>query len=194
MRKKTGKKRTDSMLNPYLIGKHVYLRAVEKEDAVVITKWHNDPDVRKLSRCGGLPVSRTSEEEDIEAARTAREVYLLIVQKTSNTPVGFVRGKIIDIPARTVWLRFAMGDTATWGRGFAREALTLFLKWLFTEQNMHRVTLETYAANKRAVTFFTKIGFKKEGMLRQAVYIDGAYEDIISFGLLKHELKTTVPH
>ena len=194
MRKKTHKKRTDSMLSPYLIGKHVYLRAVEKEDAVVIQKWHNDPDVRKLSRCGGLPVSRTSEEEDIEAARTTREVYLLIIQKATNKPIGFVRSKIIDIPAGTVWLRFAMGDTAMWGRGYAREALTLFLKWLFAEQNMHRVTLETYATNKRAVTFFTKIGFKQEGVLRQAVCIDGAYEDIISFGLLKHELKTTAPN
>lgn len=194
MRKHTGKRRTNSMSNPYLIGKHVYLRAVEKNDAVVIQKWHNDPDIRKLSRCGGLPVSRTSEEEDIEAARTAREVYLLIVQKTSNKSLGFVRSKVIDIPARTVWLRFAMGDKVTWGRGYAPEALVLFLDWLFAEQNMHKVALETYATNKRAVTFFKKIGFKQEGVLRQAVYIDGTYEDIISFGLLKHEFKTTAPN
>ena len=84
MRKNTEKRRADSMSNPYLIGKHVYLRAVEKDDAAEIQKWHNDPDIRKLSRCGGLPVSRTSEEEDIEAARTTREVYLLIVQKASD--------------------------------------------------------------------------------------------------------------
>lgn len=182
------------MFNPYLIGKHVYLRVAEKDDAALIQKWHNDPDVRKLSRCGGLPVSRASEEEDIEAARTAREVYLMIVQKTSNKPLGFVRSKTIDIPARTVWLRFAMGDKAAWGRGYAREALMLFLDWLFAEQNMHRVTLETYATNKRAVTFFKQVGFKQEGVLRQAVYVDGTYGNIISFGLLKHEFKTSTPN
>ena len=188
------RKNTRKMFNPYLVGKHVYLRPAEKDDASLIQQWHNDPDIRKLSRSGGLPVSHASEEEDIESSRSTHEVYLLIVQKTSNKPLGFVRSKIIDVPARTVWLRFAMGDKAAWGRGYAREALLLFLDWLFNEQNMRRVTLETYGTNKRAITFFKRIGFKQEGVLRQAVYIDGTYHDIISFGLLKHEFKTTTLH
>lgn len=182
------------MFNPFIIGKYVYLRPVEEENATVIQRWHNDPDIRKLSRCGGLPVSCTSEEEDIKDARTAGEVYLLIVQRATNKPLGFIRSKVIDMPARNVWLRFAMGSKATWGRGYAREALMLFLDWLFSEQNMHKVTLETYATNERALTFFKKLGFKREGVLRQAVYINGTYHDIISLGLLKHEFKSTPPH
>ncbi len=109
------------------------------------------------------------------------------MQKASNKPLGFVRSKVVDMPARTVWLRFAMGNKAAWGRGYAREALLLFLDWLFFEQNMHRITLETYAMNERAVNFFKKIGFAQEGVLRHAVYSDGKYHDIISLGLLKKE-------
>lgn len=190
MKKLAVKKKTELMCNPYLIGKHTYLRPVERDDAVILEQWHNDPEIRKLTRCGGLPVSHASEQDDIEAARNAGEAYLLIVLKRSNKPVGFVRSKVIDVPARTVWLRFAVGDRTAWGRGYAYEALQLYLDWLFNEQNMRRVTLETYAINKRAITFFQRIGFKQEGMLRQAVYIDGAYEDIIAFGLLKKEFKT----
>jgi RimJ/RimL family protein N-acetyltransferase len=188
------KKKTTLLLNPYLIGRLVYLRPVEKDDAVVLQQWHNDPHIRTLSRCGGLPVSRASEEEDIEAARAAREVYLLIVRKASNKPLGFVRTQVVDAPARTVWLRFVMGHTSAWGRGYAREALTLFLNWLFSEQNARRVTLETYSTNKRAITFFKRIGFTQEGVLRQALYVDGQYLDIIAFGLLKHEFKTATPN
>ncbi|KPK71022.1 hypothetical protein AMJ87_07880 [candidate division WOR_3 bacterium SM23_60] len=189
MKKITAKKKNELLCNPYLIGKHTYLRPVERDDATVLEQWHNDPEIRKFIRCGGLPVSRASEQDDIEAARTAEEVYLLIVLKRSNKPVGFVRSKVIDVPARTVWLRFAIGDRTAWGGGYAREALVLFMDWLFYEQNMRRVTLETYATNKRAITFFQRIGFKQEGVLRQAVYIDGAYEDIIAFGLLRKEFK-----
>jgi RimJ/RimL family protein N-acetyltransferase len=182
-------RKTNSLSNPYLIGKHVYLRAVEKDDAAVIQKWHNDPDVRRLSRSGGLSVSRVAEEEEIATASAVHDVYLMIAQTANNKPIGFIRPKVTDTTSRNVWLRFVIGEKSAQGRGYAHEALMLTLDWLFNEQNMHKVTLETYATNKRALRFFEKIGFKKEGVLRDALYQDGTYHDIISFGLLASEFR-----
>lgn len=82
-----------------------------------------------------------------------------------------------------------IGDKKAWGKSYASEALKSVLKWLFYEQNIHRITLETYATNKRALKFFEKMGFKKEGVLRGAHYADGKYFDIISYGLLKNEFE-----
>ena len=178
------------MNNPFLVGEKAYLRPVEKSDTPLIQKWHNDPDIRKNARLGELPVTYIKEEDDINLARESQdEIYLLIVEKTSDKPVGFIRLHVIDRASQNMWLRMIIGDKNAQGTDLAYDALVHVVDWLFSEQNIHRITLETYETNKRALRFFKKIGFKQEGMLREAVYKDGKYYNIISLGLLQKEFK-----
>jgi ribosomal-protein-alanine N-acetyltransferase len=184
------KKRDKNMQRPFLIGNNIYLRSVEMGDASLIQKWHNDPELRKLARCGELPVTVVSEEKDIKISFDSKdETYLMIVKKLKNQPIGFIRVNCLTNPSRNVWLRMIIGDKNSWGKHYASNALQLVLKWLFSELNIHRVTLETYATNKRAFKFFKKIGFKQEGIAREAHFSDGTFDDIICCGLLKREFK-----
>jgi RimJ/RimL family protein N-acetyltransferase len=179
-----------AMNNPFLVGEKVYLRPVEKSDAPLVQRWHNDPDIRKSARLGELPVTYTKEEADIDLARDSEdEIYLLIVKKKGDRPIGFIRLHIIDRTSHNMWLRMIIGDKNARGADLANDALLHVVEWLFSEQNVHRITLETYETNERALRFFKKIGFKQEGVLREAVYKDGKYYNIISLGLLKKEFK-----
>jgi RimJ/RimL family protein N-acetyltransferase len=81
-----------------------------------------------------------------------------------------------------------IGEKTTWGKGYARDALETYLRWLFNDIGIHRVTLECYSTNTRAIKFYEALGFQKEGILREAVLIDGTYHDIFSFGMLKTDL------
>ncbi|UCG93059.1 MAG: GNAT family N-acetyltransferase [candidate division WOR-3 bacterium] len=176
------------MDNPFIICKNMYLRPVEISDASSIQKWHNDPELRKLARYGELPATLEKEEEDIKAAsRALDEAYLMVIKKRDNKPIGFIRVNDLTSSTRDVWLRMIIGDKSAWGKSFAEEALRSVLEWLFYELNIHRVTLGTYVTNKRALKFFEKMGFKREGILREAHFEDGTYHDIISFGLLRKE-------
>jgi ribosomal-protein-alanine N-acetyltransferase len=178
------------MKNAFLIGEKIYLRPVELSDARLIQQWHNDPKIRTLARLGELPVTYVKEEDDIRISKDAKEeIYLIIMQKSTDQPVGFVRLNFIDTVSRNTWLRFVIGDADAWGKDLAHDALSCVLQWLFSEQNVHRVTLETYETNKRAIRFFKKLGFKQEGVVREAVYIGGKYYNIIAFGLLHTEFK-----
>jgi len=186
------KKRDKNMKRPFLIGNSVYLRSVEISDASLIQRWHNDPELRKFARCGGLPVTIVGEKNDIKIARDSNDdVYLMIVKKSRNQPIGFIRVNWLTNPSRNVWLRMIIGDKKSWGKNYARNALQLVLEWLFSELNIHRVSLETYATNKRALKFFKKIGFRQEGIAREAHFSDGTFYDIICFGLLKREFKNS---
>ena len=176
------------MKNGFLIGNKTYLRPVELTDARLIQTWHNDPEIRRLARLGELPVTYTKEEEDIKSARdSAAEIYLMIVEKSSDQSIGFVRLNFIDTVSRNMWLRMIIGNAEARGRNLAEDALRGVLAWLFFEQNVHRITLETYASNERAIRFFEKLGFRKEGIIREAVYVDGKYYDIVTLGILGRE-------
>jgi RimJ/RimL family protein N-acetyltransferase len=111
------------------------------------------------------------------------------VKKIGDKPIGFIRLHIIDRASQNMWLRMIIGDKKAYGADLAHDALVHVVEWLFSEQNVHRITLETYETNKRALRFFEKVGFKQEGVLREAVYKDGKYYNIISLGLLKREFK-----
>jgi RimJ/RimL family protein N-acetyltransferase len=82
-----------------------------------------------------------------------------------------------------------IGDAEARGKKSAEDALRCILEWLFSEQNVHRVTIETYETNIRAIHFFKKLGFKQEGIVREAVYIDKEYHNIVALGLLKREFQ-----
>ena len=55
--------------------------------------------------------------------------------------------------------------------------------------NLHRLEAEVVANNKVSINLIEKLGFKKEGTLREAKYSNGTYYDIYRFGLLRKEYK-----
>ncbi len=176
------------MTKPFLMGRRVYLRPIKITDAPIIQNWHNDPELRKVARAGERPTTIEYEKEDIKTSYNNKdEAYLMVVKKANEKEIGFIRGNCLASSSGNVWLRMIIGDKKAWGKDYAVDALRCFLGWLFYELNIHRVTCETYATNRRAIRFFEKIGFKREGVIREAHYIDGKYHDIISFGLLKRE-------
>jgi len=176
--------------NHFLVGKSVYLRRVRITDAPFILKWHNDPGLRKLARSGAPRMTLKNERKDIRSARRSEnEAYLMVIRKSDNRLIGFIRLNGITSASIRVWLRIIIGDKSAWGKNYASDAMRTVLKWLFYELDIHRVELETYATNKRALRFFEKMGFKREGILREAHFTNGKYYDIISFGLLKKEFK-----
>ena len=55
---------------------------------------------------------------------------------------------------------------------------------------LERVELEVFASNARAVALYRRTGFVEEGRRRCARKLDGIYDDILLFGLLRHEWRT----
>lgn len=180
-----------SQLSTRISGTRVCLRPVALRDASMIRRWHNDPVLMRLARVGEKKTTNTDERNDIRAARSSdNQTYHIIVKRSDNTPIGFVRFIYIDRKSGNVWLRMMIGDKKAWGKGYALDAMQTYLKWLFDVIGVHRVTLECYSTNKRAIEFYERIGFKREGVLREAVLIDGRYRDIFAFGMLSTELRS----
>lgn len=182
---------TTHKLNVRIHGSSIFLRPVTLQDARVIRKWHNDPELMLLARIGREKTTLKQEQADIRAARRDDDqAYHMIIMQSDNTAIGFLRFNYIDRFSGNVWLRMMVGEKEAWGKGYAHDGLEIYLRWLFNEVGIHRVTLECYSTNTRAIKFYEQLGFQKEGVLREAVLIDGTYHDIFSFGLLKRDLDT----
>ena len=72
-----------------------------------------------------------------------------------------------------------IGEDDARGKGVGTAAAELILKYGFEELKLHKIFLRVLADNGRAVHSYEKAGFKKEAYLKDDVFIDGKYRDII---------------
>jgi diamine N-acetyltransferase len=82
-------------------------------------------------------------------------------------------------------LQIRIGDAASRGRGLGTEAVRLLCDFGFADLNLHRIYLHVFASNSRAIGAYEKAGFVREGLLRQAAYIDGQWVDVVLMGLIR---------
>ena len=78
-------------------------------------------------------------------------------------------------------------DSRYWGRGIARNALTLWVDHLFQSLDIARVGLTTWSGNPQMMACAQKLGFQQEARLRKVRYFNGQYYDSVKYGMLKSE-------
>ncbi len=75
------------------------------------------------------------------------------------------------------------------GRGLARAATQLFTRHLIYDLGYHRVQLECYGFNERAIRHFERAGYVKEGVRRKAYWRNDQWVDGVLFGLVREDLE-----
>ncbi|AUJ24140.1 Spermidine N(1)-acetyltransferase [Virgibacillus dokdonensis] len=93
----------------------------------------------------------------------------------------------IDQKNRNAECIIDIGEKDYWGRGVGKEALKLLLDYAFLELNFHRVSLRVFSFNERAIQLYRKLGFKQEGVSRQALFQNGNWHDMIHMAILQQE-------
>ena len=73
------------------------------------------------------------------------------------------------------------------GRGLMLEALSAMLSWLFARYGFQRITARHVAGHARSQRLLEILGFKTEGIERQAIWLNEQWHDVVSKGLLRSE-------
>ena len=72
-------------------------------------------------------------------------------------------------------------------KGFALETYEAMITFLFEELQLNRLSLITLATNHSAVSLYEKLGFIKEGILRQAFYRGTEYVNGLIYSKLRND-------
>ena len=78
-------------------------------------------------------------------------------------------------------------DDATWGHGYATESARTVLRWAFDTWGVNRVQAEVDTRNAPSARVLEKLGFVREGMLREDCVVNGEVSDSWVYGLLRRE-------
>ncbi len=87
---------------------------------------------------------------------------------------------------RSASLGYCLTDAA-WGHGYATEAAGALLQWAFESLDLNRVQAEADTRNAASARVLEKLGFVREGTLREDCVVDGDVSDSWVYGLLERE-------
>lgn len=171
-------------------GSVVALRALEESDLSLVRGWNFDPEITRYFT-SRWPVSVAEQKKWFDSQlNVANKKRLIITDKATSQPIGMLGFTDIDHVNKNCEIGITIGDRAYWGQPHAKEAMQLALKFLFAQFNIHLVYLRVMQDNERAIAFFKKCGFTESGVLRDMVFVHGAYHGWLWMSITQAEFAT----
>jgi UDP-4-amino-4,6-dideoxy-N-acetyl-beta-L-altrosamine N-acetyltransferase len=174
---------------PFFLGPRLYFRPLEREDAPRLAAFVNHPDVRR-NLLVHRPMNTAQEVGFIDTLTASqRDVMFAIVLRDGDRMIGTTGLHDMDFRSRRATFGMLLGEPSEWGKGYGSEATRMVLDYGFGTLNLNRVQLEVLEHNVAGLRAYEKAGFRREGVMRQHHYVDGAYVDTVVMGILRSEWK-----
>lgn len=174
---------------PTVTGERVILRPMVASDAEHMWADLHDPDAIRFT---GTHTRFTREQIDrwcATRADHADRLDLAVIERQTGAWAGEVVINDWDPNNRSCSFRISLGPAGR-DRGLGTEATRLIVDYVFDQIDdppVNRLSLEVFDFNARGIAVYEKIGFRREGVLRQGLRWDGAFHDAIVMSILRSD-------
>lgn len=174
---------------PTLTGELVVLRAMVATDADHMWADLHDDEATRLTGSHGTFERHQIDEWCASRAAQPDRLDLAVIDRKTGEWAGEVVINDWDADNRSCGFRIALGPNGR-NRGFGTEATRLIVDYVFDQIDdppVNRLALEVYDFNPRGLEVYEKVGFRREGVLRQALLWDGRYHDAIAMSIVRSD-------
>lgn len=147
--------------------------------AAVLRYWDSSPWADRLRAERFITACRQMADE-------ATGVRLAVDRAADGTFIGWCSLNRWSPVHRSASLGYCFDDAA-WGHGYATEAARALLQWAFATLDLNRVQAETDTRNLGSARVLEKLGFVREGTLREDCVVDGEVSDSWVYGLIRRD-------
>jgi len=151
--------------------------------------WRNDPEIKNMALMHPFPVSMEMEKEWFESnikKINNRLIILGIEFMESNQIIGFTKLYDINWVHRYCYFGIIIGEKNMWGNGIGKETTELMIQYAFQTLNLRKILLEVVIMNEPAINLYKNLGFNVEGTLKNQVFINGAYSDVLLMAIFNN--------
>ena len=100
-----------------------------------------------------------------------------VCQRVGGRLIGTASYINLDLEHRTGEIGYCLAADC-WGSGFAPEAAFILLDYGFRRMELHRISASVMPENTRSIRVLEKLGFSREGLMRNAIFCKGADHDL----------------
>lgn len=165
------------------------VRFAEAEDVTNYYEQNYCPLDQEVARLTGCKDSFTKEEVTsfFKKSLEEKDRYFFLVIAPDGKIIGESVINEIDWDLRCANFRIGLYHTAERGKGIGTWVTEVTRDFAFEKLKLHRLELDVYSFNPRAERTYIKAGFKREGVLRDAVMDGNQYADDILMSILEDE-------
>jgi len=168
-----------------LLGSGISLGPFVPEDSAAVFCWMNDVASARLD-FAYRPVDMMAHQQWWSGLGKDQTRVVFALRKTSDPIIiGFVQIGAINAVHRSAELGIRIGEEKNRGQGYGKEALRLAVDFCWNHLNLNRVQLVVFKHNSRAIGAYSAAGFRKEGRLKKAAFIDGEWVDLILMAMCR---------
>jgi RimJ/RimL family protein N-acetyltransferase len=152
-------------------------------------------DIPRIMAIERIPEYRTFvgnwSQEEHHAKMTGEDRRYFVAESESGEMIAFAILRGVASPHRSIRLQRIV--VANPGRGIGRQMLTGILDYVFRELKAHRLWLDVFETNTRAQHVYESLGFRGEGILREAIFRDGEFHTQLLMSILDREYEALRP-
>lgn len=175
-----------------IMGNNTFLRGLVLDDVDALFNYLNNKDFMNYSG----RINPHSKEELINWIQTTwkereqkKAFTYAIIEVNEKAIIGTIRLKIVNIISRRADISIGIFNPIFRDKGLGTESLKLLIDFAFNTMNFLSLELKVFTNNKRAISCYEKLGFKRVGVRRKADFVDGEYLDDLVMDLLIEEWK-----
>ena len=161
---------------------NLQIRSMAEEDLTMVLAWRNHPEVRRYMFTQH-EISLAEHTQWFMRAVQDNARRLLIVQE-QGSPIGYVQFSNVEPGGVADWGFYARPEAS---KGTGSKLGVLALDHAFGQLKLHKVCGQAIDTNQASIRFHERLGFKREGVLRDQKRMNEQYQTLICFGLLAHE-------
>ncbi|MHA4150041.1 GNAT family N-acetyltransferase [Bacillus cereus] len=167
----------------------IKLETFKKSDFKQLINWINSEEflIQWSGNAFTFPLDEQQLEKYIESANTF--AFKVVDEETSDVIGHISLGQIDNINKSARIGKVLVGNTKMRGRSIGKHMMKEVLHIAFDKLKLHRVTLGVYDFNTSAISCYEKIGFVKEGLLRESKKVGETYWNLWEMSMLEYEWK-----
>jgi RimJ/RimL family protein N-acetyltransferase len=174
---------------PRLRTSRLALDIIERADLSGVYRIYSDPEVMRFWSYAPWQSMEQAEAwyARIEGYHADGDTLQFVIKRLPDLDVvGLCTLFKIDTSNRRAEIGYAQARDA-WGQGYMHEALTALVGYGFNQLGLHRIEADIDPLNVQSAASLGRLGFKKEGLLRERWYVNGQTSDSEMYGLLEDE-------
>ncbi|HEY6030730.1 MAG TPA: GNAT family protein [Gaiellaceae bacterium] len=166
----------------------ISIRPARPDDVDFLVELLNAEDVEPFL-AGRRARDRESLLAEIERTEAEPDAFGRLIVEADGERAGAMAWERVNERSKIAHLGGLALDPRFRGRGVADEAARVLQRHLIFERGYHRLQLECYGFNERAIRHAERAGFVREGVKRKAYWRHGEWVDGVMFGLVREDLE-----
>lgn len=166
----------------------ISIRPARPDDVDFLVELLNAEDVEPFL-AGRRARDREALLAEIERTEAEPDAFGRLIVEVDGERAGAMAWERVNERSKIAHLGGLALDPRFRGRGVADEAARVLQRHLIFERGYHRLQLECYGFNERAIRHAERAGFVREGVKRKAYWRHGEWVDGVMFGLVREDLE-----